>query len=185
MGGTGSGCGAGCDAKETVENCLTLSASDFLQWGFRPGSAVLTWTGRRGATAAIRATIGPWVHSPAVTLSYRLPGGEVVALVVSLVSRRPHFGGLRWDFVCPLAYEGHACGRRAYKLYRPPAKRSFGCRHCHRLTYHSARTAHAAERMAGKMGMSVEAAAAFLVTSSLRWCGGPNFENIEGPSRRA
>jgi hypothetical protein len=33
------------------------------------------------------------------------------------VTTRPHLGGLRWWFVCPLIVGGCACGRRCAKLY--------------------------------------------------------------------
>lgn len=47
-----------------------------------------------------------------------------------LVSRRPHFGGLRYFVTCP-------CGRRTVKLYLPPGGTRFRCRECHGLTYES------------------------------------------------
>jgi hypothetical protein len=48
---------------------------------------------------------------------------------VVIVSTPGKFGGfLRW-FICP------ACNRRVGKLYFPPGKYAFLCRHCHRLGY--------------------------------------------------
>ena len=38
-------------------------------------------------------------------------------------------GGRRRWFCCP------ACGRRMFKLYRPPGSKIFACRKCHDLTY--------------------------------------------------
>ena len=40
-------------------------------------------------------------------------------------------GVFRHWFKCPL------CGRRSFKLYRPPGGTVFGCRDCHHLTYTS------------------------------------------------
>ncbi|NLX56724.1 MAG: hypothetical protein GXY58_16580 [Planctomycetaceae bacterium] len=51
-----------------------------------------------------------------------------------------NFGPPRWWFRCP------RCGRRCWKLHRPPKTRSFWCRLCHGLTYRSAQTAHRFER---------------------------------------
>jgi hypothetical protein len=45
---------------------------------------------------------------------------------------RPHLGGRRFWFVC-------GCGMRAGRLFLPPGQRAFRCRHCHSLTYRSAR----------------------------------------------
>jgi hypothetical protein len=59
---------------------------------------------------------------------------------VRLTTTQPRFGGLRWWFVCPLGVNGRACSRRVGKLYLPPGRRYFGCRHCHGLTYTSAQT---------------------------------------------
>ncbi|MBI3615092.1 MAG: hypothetical protein HY211_01080 [Candidatus Omnitrophica bacterium] len=41
------------------------------------------------------------------------------------------FGGKRWWFLCP----GQNCGRRVAKLYFPPGKNRYLCRHCHGLSY--------------------------------------------------
>ena len=60
---------------------------------------------------------------------------------VELVSTRPHYGGLRWWFLCPLIVAGHACQRRVRKLYLPPGGNYFGCRHCGELNYTSQREA--------------------------------------------
>jgi len=38
-------------------------------------------------------------------------------------------GGFRRWFCCPV------CGRRMFKLYRPPGSNVFACRQCHDLTY--------------------------------------------------
>jgi len=43
--------------------------------------------------------------------------------VVHLVSALPHFGGVRWYFLCPLVHEGRPCLHRGEKLYLPPGGR--------------------------------------------------------------
>ena len=61
---------------------------------------------------------------------------------------RPHYGGLRWWFTCPLVVGGRSCTRRAGKLYLRGGY--FGCRRCQDLTYRSCQEAHQAER-SGRM----------------------------------
>jgi hypothetical protein len=46
-------------------------------------------------------------------------------------------GGLRWWFICPGMIDGKRCGRRVRKLYLPPGRLYFGCRHCYDLAYMS------------------------------------------------
>jgi hypothetical protein len=66
---------------------------------------------------------------------------------VRLTATRPHLGGLRWWFLCPLVVDGRPCGRRVGTLHLPPHARYFGCRHCHELTYTSCRESHRWDRM--------------------------------------
>ena len=52
----------------------------------------------------------------------------------TLVTTKPHFGGLRWWFICP----GLRCGgKRVAKLYRPPNGDLFLCRECYEITHRS------------------------------------------------
>jgi hypothetical protein len=57
-----------------------------------------------------------------------------------LTATRPHFGGRRWWFQCPLVVDGVPCRRRCLVLYRPWGAPFFGCRQCHQLTYRSSQT---------------------------------------------
>ena len=52
--------------------------------------------------------------------------------LIPVTTVRPHLGGRRFWFVC-------GCGTRAGRLFLPPGQRAFRCRHCHSLTYRSAR----------------------------------------------
>ena len=61
--------------------------------------------------------------------------GNAIDQTFRLQATRPHFGGERWWFLCPLGIEGGPCNRRVGKLYLPPGEDFFGCRHCHDLTY--------------------------------------------------
>ncbi len=58
----------------------------------------------------------------------------------------PHFGGVRWWFVCPLVINGRLCRRCVQKLYLPPRGRYYGCRHCYNLTYTSSQESHKHDR---------------------------------------
>ena len=78
--------------------------------------------------------------SPFLLLYYHLTDllgnqSEDICASIPLQTTRPHFGGLRFWFTCPLTVGGIVCNRRVGKLYLPPGARFFGCRHCHRLVY--------------------------------------------------
>ena len=74
-------------------------------------------------------------------------GGEPESLdySVRLVTTRPHLGGMRWWFICPLVVNGRPCRRRVAKLYGNG--KYFGCRTCKGLAYRSSQEAHQAERI--------------------------------------
>lgn len=55
--------------------------------------------------------------------------------MVRLEATRPHFGGVRWWYVCP------GCGARVSRLHLPAwgrVMRRFKCRGCYDLSYESA-----------------------------------------------
>ena len=60
---------------------------------------------------------------------------------VRLESTPCNWGGKRWWFLCPLAAEGRACGRRVGVLYLG-GQQYFGCRHCYNLTYQTCQDSH-------------------------------------------
>ena len=59
---------------------------------------------------------------------------------ILITSTRPHFGGTRFWFRCPVTRDGALCGRQVGRLYLPPDTKIFGCRSCYNLTYKSAQT---------------------------------------------
>jgi len=69
--------------------------------------------------------------------SSALAEGECLDYRVDLVSTVPHYGGLRWWFLCPIAVGGRACQRRVRKLYA--AGKYYACLHCGQLSYTSQR----------------------------------------------
>ena len=69
-------------------------------------------------------------------LHYRR-NGEPVDYRVRLVTSTPHYGGLRWWFICPLVRNDGAPPRRVAKLYLPSGGKYFGSREGYGLTYTS------------------------------------------------
>lgn len=141
MGGSGSGRWRYHIPKDTVEDCLVLSASMLLHRGLLRAGLRLTAVLRLGGLGQVGYgidTIGP---EPFVCLQYGWSGGPV-AVDIRLTTTPLPWGGFRWWFRCPVTIDGHVCGRRCSKLYIPPASRHLGCRLCHDLTYTSAQEAH-------------------------------------------
>lgn len=141
MGGPGSGSWYRWGpTKRRVEECDSVDTAVLRRRGWlRPGAistGPLTWTYRPGAaTSQITLTTdlsNP--ECPLARLSYTL-SGERLTYPVELEATQPHYGGVRWWFLCPMRPRGVPCGRRVRKLYR--SGHCFGCRQCHDLTYKS------------------------------------------------
>lgn len=145
MGGFGSG--ERSEKKRTVEMCLILKASRF---GKRLGrferflQTEMHWTNSFGKLIlSVRYRLENTGERPVLHLLSRTDAkGRKQPMWESIVltSTRPHFGGLRWWFVCPLVDKDVACERRVGKLYLPRGAYYFGCRACFDLTYESAQT---------------------------------------------
>ncbi len=140
MGGPGSGNWYRWDKKTTVEECLTLDVSRLVQedviapglsrrgsWGWSRWGEITSSIGYRTSTDD---------HDGRFTLDYQV-SGESISLAVPLTVTFPHFGGVRWWFICGVSCNGVYCGRRVGKLYLPPGGKLFACRHCYDLTYKS------------------------------------------------
>ena len=140
MGGYGSGRQAG-GITPTVEDSMPLDIDRLVRLGFiapnhfRRGS--LVWknvsTGEDSGSVGYLAdtTEGDWGQ---FDLSYAL-GSERrrVECPIRLETSRPHFGGIRWWFVCPVS------GRRVRKLYLHIGCDYFASREALGLTYQSCR----------------------------------------------
>jgi hypothetical protein len=110
-----------------------------------PGRSVsgsMTWTLTR--TGEVTCSIGydanltdpaaAWVRLRYTTTSRHTGHKTESNYRVRLETTRPHYGGMRWWFVCPLS------GRRARVLYLPPTGgTTFACRQALGLAYHSQR----------------------------------------------
>jgi hypothetical protein len=146
MGGFGSGRWGWHSKKAVVEDCKTLDLNQLAREGSSVAgrTASLRWLRGEEETGSIGYAVRPRAGGLLLVLSYRWSRadgqGQPVELPIPLETTRPRFGGLRWWGRCPLAVNGVACRRRVAKLYLPPEERYFGCRTCHRLTYHSAQT---------------------------------------------
>ena len=145
MGGFGSGNWYRPGGKKrTVEECRCLDVADFrrkdlLRFGLH-ASGSLNWY--RGDNPEPIASVGYAVETmnqerPTLRVAYTLADtNQVFDYRIPLAVTRPHFGGQRWWFRCPLVVNDRPCLRRARKLYL--RRGYFGCRRCHDLTYESA-----------------------------------------------
>ena len=137
MGGMGSGTWVRQGTKPLVENALTIDLNKLIKdEALRPGQSVsgtLTWT--RSRTGEKRASIRFDADltdptSASVRLHYNV-NGTPVDYRVSLTTTRPHFGGVRWWFICPVT------GCRAFKLLRPSGSDQFASRQAFAFAYRS------------------------------------------------
>jgi hypothetical protein len=138
--------------KTTVEDCLTLDINRLvrdtnLQAGIWARGS-WRWTYRSGKSFSVDYEVETLTEaSPYLHLSYSWvwpsrPEVQQASYSVDLTTTRPHLGGVRWWFICPLLRGGRPCRRRVCKLYLPPHARYFGCRRCHDLTYTSCQESH-------------------------------------------
>src|SRR5262245_48855510 len=113
MGGYGSGRGGG---GPTVESALRLDIDSMMRWGaIRPGSH-LAGGMRLNVDIDVKFeshTDDPWDSWLRLRYSMADWSGEETKIDdrTYLATTRPHFGGLRWWFVCP------RLNRRVRKLY--------------------------------------------------------------------
>ena len=141
MGGYGSGWQG--PKKATVNDSLVLSVSDLLRKGvlvpgvWISGSWCWTYSGKDKphATIGYEADLRDQ-EIASLRLNYRVKG-QPVDYRVRLVTTKPHYGGLRWWFLCPLVRSDGGPPRRVGKLYLPPGGRYFGSREGYGLTYRS------------------------------------------------
>lgn len=147
MGGYGSTRWRLHGKRDTVEDCRQLSIFDMAREGLvRPDTCGWgRWIWFDSYTHEERASIGYEVNTLATlswmrlyyTMTKNAEEGGHYDYKVLLTITRPHFGGVRWWFICPLKVNGRPCRRRVAKLYLPPGAGYFGCRHCYKLTYRS------------------------------------------------
>src|SRR5438128_143323 len=94
--------------KTTTEECLSLDAGRWTRDGvLRAGvhlAGTCRWTYRNGHECSIGWEVCTLdAHHPWVRLHYvRTDTADALDYHVRLTTTRPHFGGLRWWFFCPL-----------------------------------------------------------------------------------
>ena len=147
MGGSGSGRWWGHSKKTTVENGLVLTARAFKPFMDMERWSVGTMTWTRGEEKVSSISFRPMedMAGRAFRFIYTAGKGENAQALdypVRLVKAAPHFGGVRWYFLCPLIVNRRPCLRRVSKLYLPPGGLYFGCRECYGLTYVSCQESH-------------------------------------------
>ena len=141
MGGYGSGRQWG---RPVVEDAKTIDVDWFRQKGvLEPHlwySNSLIWSNTQTGeeTGSIRYELETGADAGWIRLHYTITNhrsGEPfpVDYRVELVTTRPHFGGVRWWFVCPLS------GRKVRKLYLHRCCDYFASRQALGLTYRSCR----------------------------------------------
>ena len=113
MGGPGSGnCWRPGHRKRCVEECDAIDAAHLGRIGWlEPGTSrtgSLSWPRGAAATSVISCTAD--LTDPAaskIRVSHTVLG-ESVSYPIRLVTTRPHYGGVRWWFVCPLVADGRS-----------------------------------------------------------------------------
>jgi hypothetical protein len=96
--------------------------------------------------ADLKAPDAAWLR-----LHYTTANGEPMDYRVRLVTTRPHYGGLRWWFICPLVRRDGGPPRRCAKLYLPPGGRYFASRVGHGLTYTSCQESGKSSALFGRI----------------------------------
>ena len=159
MGGYGSGWQGA--KKATVEGSLVLTAASLV---------------RKRALVAGARTSGSWgwisdgEDKPHATIGYEADlsnqdnawlrlhyrrNGEPVDYRVRLVTSTPHYGGLRWWFICPLVRNDGGRPRRVAKLYLPSGGKYFGSREGYGLTYTSCQESGKNSRIWRALGVEI------------------------------
>jgi hypothetical protein len=159
MGGYGSTRWGAHLKKTAVENCLTLDVNRLRRDGCLTSGNTGTITWSSAHSGEKRASIG-FTAFPNHILLFYSAAKVSVEMRIHIVTTRPHFGGRRFWFKCPLLSQGVPCGRRVGMLYLPPGGQYFGCRACFDLTYCSCQEAHSMDRewamVADSMGVPFE-----------------------------
>lgn len=143
MGGRGSTRWGYREPRPIVEDCrCTLDTDHFHSAGLftppltLPQSGALFWQAPASMTFTLESNSAEGV---VLTLIYAL-GDKPIHLPILLQQTHLPSGGLRWWFTCPIS-----CNRRVRKLYLPPGRTVYGCRHCYDLTHFCRRRGYTSE----------------------------------------
>ena len=133
----------------TVEQCLPLTVESFRGsriWASPTGTVgAISWSDSQGLPLGkIEYSVQNDADGLAICIrrQYARLNSTFTLLEelrIPITTTRPHLGGKRQWFLCPIVHDRQPCGRRVGRLYLPPGAAIFGCRHCHNLTYQSTR----------------------------------------------
>jgi hypothetical protein len=123
-------------AGHLVEHALTLNIDELIRAGGlrpRPTSGQLSWAGPLGQSSSVNFEACLAISDGYLLLNFEGQGGpelnHQVRQTITLVTTKPHFGGTRWWFICPVT------GERVGRLHLPPGSSEFASRVHHDLTY--------------------------------------------------
>lgn len=148
MGGFGSGRWRSHTKKTTAGQCRQIDIYTFnRELDLKPGTianGTISWPPRWNEKSA---TISWQVKDEKLRLYYTVsrPSGKERDYDYSckITWTKCNFGGKRPWLLCP----NTNCGRRVAKIYKPPGKEVFLCRHCWDLTYQSCQDSHKYDRV--------------------------------------
>lgn len=123
--------------KTTTQACLILDVADLVRRKILRDSGcsgTISWHERASVGFKVLPNSGA-ADDGTLELSYCL-GKEEVRQLITFEKTQLSFGKRLW-FQCPTLVDGESCRRRCGKLYLPPQRLHFACRHCHALTYRS------------------------------------------------
>ncbi len=121
----------------TVEECFCLSVATFLEDGVFASAPGSRWSFTLPGLHPTEFAVG---EAPGAALALIFHAHSTAFQSVRVTTTKPHFGGLRYWFKCPVVRKGTSCHRRVGRLYLPPGATLFGCRTCYGLTYRSSQT---------------------------------------------
>jgi hypothetical protein len=95
-----------------------------------------TWSSGGQTIGAVRYAFIPLGEASAKLMLGYVVAGTPVTQTIALATIRPHYGGLRWWFVCP-AFASQGTRRLVRCICMPAGASSFASRAAHRLNYQS------------------------------------------------
>lgn len=125
----------------TVEECLALHATSIARAGLfrQPTGSQATYIWRDSLGSGILAASMSLSHHPrGYIVHFRYWVGErEIRVAIPITSTSCYFGGRRHWLRCPGLLPLIGCGRKVARLYLPPDRQQFACRHCWALSYQS------------------------------------------------
>src|SRR5262245_33711392 len=116
-------------ADHLVEHALTLNIDQLIRAGGlrpRPTSGQLSWAGPLGQSSSVNFQACLAISDGYLNLNFERQGGpelnHQVRQTIALDTTKPHFGGTRWWFICPVT------GERVGRLHLPPGASQFASR---------------------------------------------------------